>query len=305
MERKESAHGLQLVKFAAIKLKGYFSAIFMGTFAMVTPLVLCIVVPIIMSLLTGYGWIISIGIGLFAILVGPLQVGYIKFFNATLEGKQPRTSMVYSQLRFSVFTLRTVYIALILLIMYIIGGMLWIITAGFAVSFFSMVLFFLEKYEYPRLSMAMKDCAKRMVTNRLAMFSYKLIFYFVYFLLFCIAGLMLALVSVLTIDSLLISWLIAVCSTIVFIFLYTMVTVYFHSSNQVFFEDVLIREDKKKQRAKVKEKTEEEQKQVEDSKDKKDTKLVVSEEKVNNDDKKEKNTRKKKATTKSITKKNK
>ena len=60
MERKESAHGLQLVKFAAIKLKGHFSALFMGTFAMVTPLVLAIVLPLIIAWLTGYTWIISI-----------------------------------------------------------------------------------------------------------------------------------------------------------------------------------------------------------------------------------------------------
>lgn len=248
MERKESAHGLQLVKFAAIKLKGHFSALFMGTFAMVTPLVLAVVLPLIIAWLTGYTWIISIGIILFAIFVGPLQVGYIKFFNETLDGKQPKTRLIYSQIRFSPFTLRIIYISTLLLLMYIIGGMLWIITAGFAVSFFSMTLFFLEKYEYPRLSVAMKDCAKRMVTNRLAMFSYKLIFYFIYFLIFCIALLMAVLVTVLVSENIIISWVVAVCSTIVFIFLYTIVTVYFHSANQVFFEDVLIREEKRKAR---------------------------------------------------------
>ena len=118
--------------------------------------------------------------------------------------------------------------------------------AGFAISFYSMVLFFLEKFEYPRLSQAMNECSKKMIGNRLAMFSYKLIFYLVYGMLFVVAGACLALVYTLLPESLLISWLVAMCGAIVFIFLFTMVTVYFHSSNQLFFEDVLTRYEKKK-----------------------------------------------------------
>lgn len=245
MDRKESANGLQLVKFGAIRLKGKFSALFMGAFAMVTPLVLVVLVPLIMTILFEKMWILSIGIILFAIFIGPLQVGYIKYFNATIDGEQPKISVVYSQLKFSVQTLRIVYTGMLLLLMYILGGMLWIITAGFAVAFYSMTLFFVEKNKYPRLSQGFIECAKHMMGNRLALFSYKLIFYFVYFLLFLIAGLCMALVYTLAIDSLIISWIIALCSTIVFIFLYTMVTVYFHSCNQIFFEDTLMYHERK------------------------------------------------------------
>jgi len=246
MERKESKNGLELVKYGAIRLRGNFSALFMGAFAMVTPLVLVVLVPFIISMLTSLSWVMSIGIVLFAILVGPLQIGYIKYFNEVIDGKQPRISRVYSQLRFSIFTLRTMYISMLLLLMYIIGGALWIVPAGFAVSFYSMTLFFLEKYNYPRLSQAMNECAKHMVGNRLAMFSYKLIFYLVYFMLFVVAALCLALVYILAIDSILVSWIVAVCSTIIFVFLYTMVTVYFHSCNQIFFEDSLMYVERKR-----------------------------------------------------------
>jgi hypothetical protein len=132
--------------------------------------------------------------------------------------------------------------------MYILGGVLWMVPAGFAISAFSMVMFFLQKYEYPKLRTAMAECAKKMIGNRLAMFSYKLIFYLVYGMLFVVAGACLMLVYMLLAESLLISWIVSMCGAIVFIFLYTMVTVYFHSSNQIFFEDVLSRDEKKRQR---------------------------------------------------------
>lgn len=246
MDRKESRNGLELIKYASIRLKGNFSALFLGALAMVTPLTLVFLVPFIISILTETSWIMSIGIVIFAVLVGPLQMGYIKYFNETIDGKQPKISRVYSQLRFSIFTLRTIYIALILLILYIIGGILWIVPAGFAISFYSMTLFFLEKYNYERLSGAMNDCAKQMIGNRLAMFSYKLIFYLIYFFVFVVGALCLALVFLLAMDSLIVSWIVAVCSTIVFIFMYTMITVYYHSCNQIFFEDVLKYQERKR-----------------------------------------------------------
>lgn len=246
MERKEAANGLQLIRIASIKLRGNFIALFMGTLAMTTPLILILYMSALLAVLFNIAWFLPIGVALFAILVGPLQVGYIKYFNGVLDGKQPRISVVYSQLRFSVFTLRTIYIAAILMIIYIVGGILWMVPAGFAISFYSMTLFFLEKFEYNRLSDAMNECSRKMIGNRLAMFSYKLIFYLVYMMLFILAGLFIALVYTLSIENLLISWLVAVCSAIVFIFLYTLVTVYFHSSNQIFFEDVLTRDEKKR-----------------------------------------------------------
>lgn len=246
MERKEAANGLQLIRIASLKLKGNFSAIFMGTLAMTTPLILIISMAVLMSVLFRVTWIFSVGVILFVILVGPLQVGYIKYFNDVLDGKQPRLSVVYSQLRISVFSLRTIYITGILFLLYIVGGILWIVPAGFAVSAYSMTLFFLEKFEYPRLSMAMNECSRKMMGNRLAMFSYKLIFYFVYMMLFMVGLLFVSLIYILSTENLVISWLVAVCAVVVFIFLYTLVTVYFHSSNQIFFEDVLSRDEKKR-----------------------------------------------------------
>ena len=248
MDRKESRNGLELIKYGAIRLRGNFSALFMGALAMVTPLTLVFLIPYLIARFTDTLWVMSIGIALFAILVGPLQIGYIRYFNETIDGNQPRLSRVYSCLNFSIFTLRTIYIALILMVIYIVGGILWIIPGCFAVSFYSMTLFFLEKYKYPRLSEAMNDCSKQMIGNRLAMFSYKLIFYLVYLLLFGMGALCLGLVFILAEDSLLVSYVVALCSTIVFIFMYTMVTVYYHSCNQIFFEDTLMYNERKRAR---------------------------------------------------------
>lgn len=251
MERKESAHGLQLIKFGCLKLKGHFSTLFMGAFAMVTPLILVLLVPLMMSMLIGDYLIFTIGLIIFTIILGPLQVGYIKFYNDTLDAKQPKISVIYSQLKPSIFTLKTIYASGLLLIMYIIGGVLWILPAGFAISFYSMVLFFMERFKYKRFSEAFNDCSRKMLGNRLAMFSYKLIFYFVYFLLFCVALLLMLLISKLTYESLLIAWVVAVCSMIIYIFLYTMITVYYHSCNQVFFEDCLMYHDRKQEEKKI------------------------------------------------------
>lgn len=256
MDRKESANGLQLIKFGAIRLRGNFSTLFMGAFAMCTPLILALGLPAILAILLGKAWIFSIGIVLFVILAGPLQVGYIKFFNATLDGKQPKVSMVYSQFRFSVNTLKYIYFVGLLFIMYVFGFALWIIPAGFAISYYSMVLFFQEKFEYKRFSEAFNDCSRKMIRNRLAMFSYKLIFYFVYLMLFCVAGLGLGLIYVLSLESLIFTYICTICLMIIFIFMYTMVTVYFHSCNQIFFEDTLMYHERKaeEKRAKAKKK---------------------------------------------------
>ena len=261
MERKESANGLQLVKFGAIRLKGHFSQLFMGTFAMVTPLALVVLVPLLLSMLFKEFLFLSIGIVVFAVLVGPMQIGYIKFFNGTINGDQPRISCIYSQFKFSATTIRTIYISMLLLLMYILGGILWIVPAGFAIAFFSMILFFVEKFEYPRLSMSFKECAKYMIGNRLALFSYKLIFYFVYFLLFIVLGLCLLLIHTVSAESLIIAWIVAVCSIIVFIFFYSMITLYFHSCNQIFFEDTLMYNERKKE--KVRKEKEQKQKRIE------------------------------------------
>ena len=102
MERKEASNGLQLIRMATIKLKGNFSALFMGAAAMTTPLILVLFMSILMSILFAQMWIVSIGVVLFVILVGPLQIGYIKYFNGVLNGEQPRLNIVYSQLKFNI-----------------------------------------------------------------------------------------------------------------------------------------------------------------------------------------------------------
>lgn len=248
MERKESRNGLELIKYGAIRLKGHFGALFLGSLAMVTPLALVFLVPYLISRFVENTWIMSIGVVLFALLVGPLQMGYIKYFNDTIDGKQPSVYSIYSEFKFSILTLRTVYIAMLLIILYVVGGVLWIVPAGFAIAFFSMTLFFLEKYKYNRLSDAMSDCAKQMIGNRLAMFSYKLIFYLVYALVLGMGLLFIELVLLLASESLLVSYIVAICSVIVFIFMYSMITVYFHSCNQIFFEDTLMYNERKRAR---------------------------------------------------------
>lgn len=316
MDRKECANGLELIKVAAIKLKGNFSTAFMGAFAMTAPLILEVFLGILFAILFNNLVFLTAGIILFVISVAPLQMGYMKFFNDMLDGKQPRLRVVYSYIRFSAITLRAIYISGLLIIMYLVGGILWLIPAGFAISAFSMVLFFLQKFEHERLSVVMKECCKKMIGNRLAMFSYKLIFYFVYFMLFVVAALFLLLVYNLLPDSLFVSWIVAVCGAIVFIFLYTMVTVYFHSSNQIFFEDVLSRDEKKRQRKAHIAKDTVEQHHVEEKKDedvkesKVETETKHEEQIVTEDKKKSVETKKTKSktsatkkTTKTVTKK--
>lgn len=246
MDRKECANGLQLIRVACIKIKGHFSSLFMGALAMTTPLILDMFLGILCSIFIGDWWCFTIALMLFFVVVAPLQMGYIKYFNSVLDGNQPKIREVFSYIRFSFLTLRAIYISGILFIMYIFGGLLWLVPAGFAVSAFSMVFFFMQKYEYPKLRTTMWDCAKKMMGNRLAMFSYKLIFYIVYAMLFVIAALCLALIYNLFLESFVVSWIVSMCAAIVFIFMYTFVTVYFHSSNQIFFEDVLSRDEKKR-----------------------------------------------------------
>lgn len=271
MDRKESANGLQLIKFGAIKLRGHFSSLFMGTFAMCTPLILVLAIPMLLALLLENVWVFTIGVLLFILLAGPIQIGYIKFFNGTINGEQPRIRSIFSHFKFSVNTLKYIYFVGILFILYVLGFVLWIVPAGFAIAFFSMVLFFQEKFEYTRFSSAFKDCSRKMLGNRLAMFAYKLIFYFVYFLLLCMAGVSLCLIYTLSLESILVAYIVTVCLMIIFVFLFTMITLYYHSCNQIFFEDVLMfherkeEEKRQEQEAKAKKKAEKAAKEAEEN----------------------------------------
>lgn len=260
MERNESAHGLQLIKIASIKLRGRFSSLFMGALAMVTPLLLLALIPTTLAFVFDVRWLMAIGVCLFAILLGPLQVGYIKYYNAIMVGKQPPMSYVYSELKFSARTLRIIYISSILLAMYILGGILWILPAGFAISFYSMSLFFYEHGKSERMTVAMKECSRKMIGNRVLMFSYKLIFYFVYALLLIVGLLSILLVCSLASENLIVGWIVGVCIAIVFIFSYAFITVYYHSCNEVFFEDICIMHKKKIREKEIKEKEKAEKK---------------------------------------------
>ena len=99
MDRKESKNGLELIKYGAIRLKGNFSALFMGALAMVTPLTLIFLIPYLISRLTDTYWVMSIGIALFAVLVGPLQIGYIIAIFVSIGNFDYRTSLAIITIR--------------------------------------------------------------------------------------------------------------------------------------------------------------------------------------------------------------
>ena len=88
MERKECANGLQLIKIACIKLRGHFSAVFMGALTMTTPLILDMFLGVLCSIFTGSIWPFTMALMLFVVFVAPLQMGYIKYFNNVLAGNQ-------------------------------------------------------------------------------------------------------------------------------------------------------------------------------------------------------------------------
>ena len=103
-----------------------------------------------------------------------------------------------------------------------------------------MIFYVMEYYEITTFRKSFYTTAVLMLGNRILMFSYKLLFYLIYGVLITLGVICGFLVYSMMATNLALAIVFGVCGAIVFLFLYTLITVYYHACNETFFEDMII-----------------------------------------------------------------
>ena len=233
---KTSKNSFDLVRISGQKLQGKFGKAFLGTLIMVAPLVLLACIPYA-------GWAISLFIW------GVLDTGYIRFMRELLRGNNPSLSLIFSEVKTGWLEL---FLGSCLVSMFLLGTVIAIIPGIILVGYYSMGLFVAEHYKFHTIGEAFKTTAQKMEGNKTTMFSYKVLFYFTYLLIIIAFVLLGYYVWVLYAVNPVISVLLGVLAVLVFILIWAFVTVYYHSANQTFFEEVLVYEEIKNNKKSVK-----------------------------------------------------
>ena len=239
MEREKNKHGLALIGHSVSRLNGKFSQCFVGTFTFVAPLLLVLLGFGVLGLCFQNILLFTIGVLLFAIFFGLLDTGYIKYYRAVLNGENPSLGVIFSEVRFTKHALLLVLLSAILIALYIVGTLLFIITVGFVITFLSMMFFVVEHYEITTFRKSFITSATLMLGNRLHMLAYKLLFFLIYGVLIAL-GVLCGFLVYSMLSNIALAVVFAICGVIVFLFLYSLVTVYYHACNETFFEDAII-----------------------------------------------------------------
>ena len=250
MEREKNHHGLKLIGHSVGRLNGKFSQCFVGTFTFIAPLLIVLLGFGVLGLCLQKLPLFAIGVMLVALALGPVGTGYIKYYRAVLNGENPSLGVIFSVLlRWEKHTVLLVLNSAILMLFYILGvalidwpivGVVLFMINGFVIAFFSMIFYVMEYYEITTFRKSFYTTAVLMLGNRILMFSYKLLFYLIYGVLIALGVICGFLVYSMVATNLALAIVFGVCGAIVFLFLYTLVTVYYHACNETFFEDMII-----------------------------------------------------------------
>ncbi len=217
-----------IINGGAHKLQGKFGKAFLATLILIAPLALIACIPYA-------GWAISLFIW------GVMETGYIRYMRELMNGNNPKLSLLFSEIKTGWLEC---FLGAILVSMFLVGTVLVIVPGIVLVGYYSMSLFVAEHEHCHTIGEAMNATAKRMEGNKTTMFSYKVLFYFIYLLImvaFCLLGYY---VVVLYASSTVISVLLGIASGLVLILIWSLVTVYYHAANAEFFSEVMLASDK-------------------------------------------------------------
>ncbi len=245
---KTSKHIGDLFMIAGRKFKENFWNAMSGVIVFLSPFFVVVALQILLyrhlgAISTAFGWLFIVA------FANVMVVGLIAFFNELFDGKNPSPLRVFSGFASPSFSL-ILFLGISMFVLYIVGTVLLIVPAFLLVANFSMVFFFVEKYEYMDVAQALSTCRKQMIGNRASMVIYKLLYYIVYALLIFVVLLfanhvIIPLVSATTVWSI----LLVVLSVVVILLLFALLTAHFHITNHVYFEEVLAYNVKKVKKA--------------------------------------------------------
>ncbi len=226
-----SKNNMDLVKKTGATLKGKFGQAFVGTLVAFGPLVL-------LSLLVPY----FIGFAISILLFGVMETGYIRFMREVIAGNRPKLSLIFSEVKTG---WAETFIGTCTLLMFILGGVLFIIPGVVLYGYYAMSLFVAEKEKINELKGALTATRHKMKNNIMTMYSYKLFYWLFYIILFALAVFGYIGVFALADTNIILAILLGIVGVLVFLVIYSIITMYYHTSNELFFNEMLYYEEKR------------------------------------------------------------
>ncbi len=247
MEKKISKNTGDLLVLAGNNFFPSFWRGLVGTFLAVIPF---LGIAAAMIFINQYWAYITFGC-LALVLIGPMQYGYIMFSKSLYEGEKANVFKVFCGFASKSFIVVALADA-VLVTMYALGFTLLLIPGLVVIAFFSMVPYYVAKYEDKSFFDAMKMCFVRMRRNRISMMSYKFAFYLLFLTLIILGGLAGFGVYSLASYSLAASIAAGIVCGIAILFLLCALVSYYHSANFCFFIEIEERYEKKMKRLEAK-----------------------------------------------------
>lgn len=217
-----SKNSMDFIKVAGEKVKGKFGKAFLATLMMVAPLMLCV--------FTVYA------IPLAIIFFGVFETGYIRFMRALLNGENPGFGVMFSEFKTPWLE---IFLGAIMVCMFVLGTVILIVPGAILIAYYSMSLFVAEKEKIVDPGVALKETSKKMNGNIASMFAYKTLFW-VFYILVIFGGIILGLLGYkLWADHVLLALLVIFADYLVVTGLWSLITVYYHTANELFFNEML------------------------------------------------------------------
>lgn len=226
-----SKNSMDLIKSTGKTLKGKFGQAFVGTLIAFGPLVL-------LSVLVPY----FIGFALSIFIFGVMETGYIRFMREVMAGNRPKLSLIYSEVKTG---WAETFIGTCTLLMFILGTVLFVVPGVILYGYYAMSLFVAEKEKINDPKLALKSTRLKMKNNIVTMYSYKL-FYWVFYII--LLGLViLGYMGVLSLaqSNIVLAVLLGIVGVLVLLIVFSILTMYYHTSNEMFFNEMLYYEEKR------------------------------------------------------------
>lgn len=228
-----SKNSIELISMSSKKLKGKYGKGFLATLVFLLPIMAC--------MFSFYAIPVAV------LFWGVLQTGYIRYMRDLIDDKNPSIKMIFSE--FSNPFLE-IFLGVILLCMFVLGGVLLIVPGVILVALYSMSLFFAERNKSTLPWEAMKQCRKGMKDNYTNMLSFKVLYWLVYVIILVLSATGVAITFKLWADY---KALAIVCFLIDFIFttcVWAVVTTYYQVSCELFFRELLVYGERRVERNK-------------------------------------------------------
>lgn len=214
---------LSLIKLSASSLKGKWVKGLIGTIAYLAPMLALCLIPYI-------GWAAAV------LVFGFLTVNYIKFFNELLAGGNVKLYTIYAPNK-NIATIS--FLGVIVAMLIITGFILFIIPGLIFIAYYSMSLFVIEEENSTSVLETMRSCAKKMDGNKVALLSYKVIYYIAYALTSLIFSILYMLLSTIATTYPFLFAMLLIILGIMLLFVFAVITMYLHASNMLFYKEML------------------------------------------------------------------